>query len=306
MDIFSLPWESIITSKPTIASVIVLSFLGYLRKEIIKQTEINNKIQQLEKANSSLEQKVKDVNDNIERIKNPGDFIESRAVEFATKLENERQKINQSIVDINREIDKSRTIIKKTTGEIYFFEREVIQADSDFQRLSLELEKLLSKHNDFVIANDFLDSLSKYTPDMSFYNRLESLEQKIKDDYLNNNQKLIKIDRWTFKESDFQKIEGANDNQREASKRIYFDYKYKLPPKVFVAIAKIDTATELYSRETGAIVNPIAYAKSLQSRYIRLEANIKHKNHNGFTVVAMTWNDSIVFSVDLVWIVFGS
>ncbi|MEM8673582.1 MAG: H-type lectin domain-containing protein [Cyanobacteria bacterium P01_G01_bin.67] len=218
--------------------------------------------------------------------------------------------VNDKLIEQSNAIEIVKTTVSQYNSHINFIKNDIAHATQNYKELISILDKfddLKDKQDDFKNFEEIFELLSKYKKiDINIYKRFESLEQKIKENHFGNYQDLIKLDRCSLYESDFEKVEGGNDNQREAKKRIDFDHKYNYLPKVFVAIANIDAATELYSRETGTIINPVAYAKSLQSRYVRLKVDTNHIDNQGFTVVALTWNDSIVFCVDIVWIVFGS
>ncbi|MEM8718952.1 MAG: H-type lectin domain-containing protein [Cyanobacteria bacterium P01_G01_bin.39] len=292
-----MEWESVLPWIGAISPILISlgGIIAFNRQQATHANEIRN-----------LNEKITKTDIRIDNIKSPDKTIVEEIREFLKLIEDKRQILTTEISEIQKKINHANSIIKKTRSQITFFEMEVVQADRDFLEFAPKLEKLMNKQNDFDMANQFLDSLSEHRLDINIHNKLESLDQKIKDNHFGNYQDLIKLDRSRLNESDFVRVEGGNDNQREAKKRIDFNHEYKQIPKVFVAIAKIDAITELYSKETGTVINSVAYAKSLQSRYVRLEVDTKHVDNQGFTVVALTWNDSIVFSVDIVWIVFGS
>ncbi len=248
-------------------------------------------------------EKIKELKEQLGELKKD---IKQR---LGTTIEERIIIVNDKLTEQSSAIEIAKTTVSKYNSQINFLKNDLTYATQNYKELISVLEKfndMKDKQDDFNNFEEIFELLSKHKIDINIYKRFESLEQKIKDNHFGNYQELIKIGRCTLNESDFDKVEGGNDNQREAKKRIDFDHEYKHVPKVFVAIANIGAATELYSKETGTIINPIAYAKSLQSRYVRLRVDTRHIDNNGFTVVALTWNDSIVFQLDIVWIVFGS
>lgn len=293
MDISSPAWTAIISS---ISSATITGLVGFFafNNQLTKNT---TKITGLETTNQDLKKDLKsyieELNQKIERIESPSSITAKGIADFTTKVEQQRQILNQEIGKTQDKIEATNTILAGNKTIIAGLGLGINQAIEDYQQtIRPLLDSLMDKHSHFKDAEKLLETISKHPNGIKIINELDGVKQQLIDNHYSKYSSLIQIGKYRIHQNNFpqiwepEKYKTGGANYRKADPWVPFNSEFNSTPKVFVALAMIDSS-------------------NLNSTRIELLVDEPSISTKGFTAILKTWYKSKVYKVDLVWIAFA-
>ncbi len=174
----------------------------------------------------------------------------------------------------------------------FHLRKQIPKLETDHSDLRPLLDSLMDKRRHFEDAEKLLETISKNPNGIKIINELEGVKQQLIDNHYSKYSDLIQIGRYEINKDKFPQLVDPNNygtepyNYREANVNITFKPKFKSKPKVFVALATIDSSKDANTR-------------------IELFLDESSITQDGFEAILKTWDQSKVYKVDVVWIAFG-
>ena len=139
--------------------------------------ESNDEISKLKKENIKLKQNINELNDKFNSI----DF------ESILNFNNEKEKINNKLIEFSKENNQKNSIIKKLNDCIIEYNKTIIESKNEIFERDEQIEQLIKEKNELIEKNNILlNKLIQNTKDSEILNK--KMKELINENERKNNE----------------------------------------------------------------------------------------------------------------------